>query len=155
MGNRFSNSFLFHCEVISFVTREVFNPSRKHTYSNKNISITHTKGQLNEVQMKMFKTPKGRSSEASGDRDSFSYSGWRRVETEKLGFPGSWKESRGQLGFPIAPTVCLIYSYCLPILISLIQQTVAVLLGHWDGKNLAMRDQFFLQKQNGLHPHVS
>ena len=139
VGNTFSNSFLFHCEVISFVTREVFNPSRKHTYDNKNILTTHTKWQLNEDQLKMFRGPRG-SSEASGDRNSFSYSGWRNVKTEKWGFPGSWKELSGHLGFPIALTVRLVYSYCLLILIFLIQQPVAMLPGHQDGKSLAMAE---------------
>lgn len=54
------------------------------------------------------------------------------------------------LGF-VTLTICLIYSHCLPILISLIQkQAVAILQGHQPGKNLATT----LQKYTRFHPHV-
>lgn len=47
-------------------------------------------------------------------------------KTEKLGLPQSQEEPS-----------CLIYNYCLRILISLIQeQTVNMLQGHQDDKNL-------------------
>ena len=76
------------------------------------------------------------------------------METEKWGLLGSQEEPSCCLWFPTAPTVCLIYSYCLPILISLIrEQTTDILQGYQDGKSLAMRAHF-LQKQDGLHPHL-
>ena len=68
--------------------------------------------------------------------------------------PGFQEEPGSRLGFPRALTIHLVYSHCLPTLISLIQeQTVAMLQGHQDGRSLAVRDDF-LRKQNGLHPHV-
>ena len=46
---------------------------------------------------------------------------------------------------------CLIHSYCLPILISLIwEQTVVMFQGHQDGKSSTMKGSF-LRRQNGLY----
>lgn len=66
------------------------------------------------------------------------------VKMKKMGFAREWEEPSSHLGFPRAPTVCLIYSHCFPTLISLIlEQTVAVLRGHQDDKTLVMRGQLF------------
>lgn len=40
----------------------------------------------------------------------------------KWGLPVSWEEPNGCLVLPVAPTVGVVYSHCLPILISLIQE---------------------------------
>lgn len=54
---------------------------------------------------------------------------------------------------PMVPTIDLIYSHCLSTLISLIQeQTITMLQGHQDSQSW-IRDHF-LQKQNGLYPHM-
>ena len=47
-----------------------FSSSGKHTYCNKNISITQTKKQLNEVQQQVSKGSRWRS-EVSGNKNSF------------------------------------------------------------------------------------
>ena len=46
-GKHVFQQFLCHCEGISLAAEESFNPSGKHAYK-KDISITHTKRQLNE-----------------------------------------------------------------------------------------------------------
>ena len=51
---------------------ESLRPSRKHTIDNKNTVITHTKWQLNEVQLQVCQGSRGRRSETSGDKSSFS-----------------------------------------------------------------------------------
>ena len=77
----------------------------ENTSNNKNILMSHRKWQLNEVQLQVLKGPRGRTSEASGDGNSFSSSGWSNVETEKLDLPESREEPSGCLGFSTAPTV--------------------------------------------------
>ena len=58
--------------------------------------------------------------------------------------PGCWEKPNSRLGFLIDTTIHLIYSHCLPILISLIQkQSVAMLQEHEDGKSLSRRHHFF------------
>ena len=46
--------------------------SGKHTENNKYISVTHTKWQLNEVQLQALKRRRRSKSEASWDKNSFS-----------------------------------------------------------------------------------
>ena len=67
------------------------------------------------------------------------------LKMKKMGFSRELGRTKWCLGFPIALTVCFIYSQCSLIIISLIQeQTVAMLQGHKDGESLAMRGHFFL-----------
>lgn len=90
--------------------------------------ITQTKWQLNDVQSKCT------------------------MVDEEIQRP-SQEEPSGYLGFPVAPTIHLIYSHCLSILISLIQElTVNVLQECQNGKS--GNKGSFLQKQNGLHPNM-
>lgn len=50
----------------------------------------------------------------------------------------------GHLGFPIAQTTCLIYSHCLPTLVSLTQEQTAIMLqGRQDGESLAIEGRFW------------
>lgn len=70
VGNTFSK-FLCHCEGISFVARKSFNSFRKHTCNKKNFLVTHTKWQLNKVQLQVLKGHRGKNSEASGDNQFF------------------------------------------------------------------------------------
>lgn len=92
--------------------------------------VTHSKWQLKKVPLQVFKRSSGRRSEACRYKNSFSYmhyGGWENAKTKKSGLPGSQEEASGCLHFPITLTVCLIHSYCLLILVSLIQeQTAAV-----------------------------
>lgn len=72
----------------------------------------------------------------------------RNAETEKWGLQKDQEESNCCLGFPIAPTLQLIYGHCLCILIYLIQnQTFAILQGHQDNKSLAVRGSFFAEAE--------
>lgn len=67
-----------------------------------------------------------------------NYGGWRNIKTGKNA--GSQEEPRSCAGFPVGPSIHVIYSHCLPILISMIrEQSVAMLQGHQDGKSLAIR----------------
>ena len=66
--NTFSK-FLCHCEPSG---KGSLNLSRKHTYNNKNMLITHTKWQANEVQLQVFKGSRRKTSEASEDKSSTS-----------------------------------------------------------------------------------
>ena len=75
------------------------------------------------------------------------------AEAEKRGLPGSLKEPSGLLGFPIALTVCLIYSHCLCLSISQSREPTAATLKTSRCKSSAIRGHF-LQKQNGPHPPV-
>lgn len=54
------------------MTGEGFSQSVKHTYNNKNILTTQAKWQLNEIKLQVFKRSRGRSSEASENKTSFS-----------------------------------------------------------------------------------
>ena len=50
---------------------------------------------------------------------------------------------------------CLIYSHCLPILISLVQeQIIAMLQGQTRMAKVWQRGVIFLRKQNGCHANV-
>lgn len=88
----------------------------KHSHNNKNILLTRTKRQLNKVQAKCTTMDEGM---------------YQQI-LEKM--PGSRLEPCSCPGFPVAPSVHVISSHCLPILISMIQeQSVAMSQGHQDG----------------------
>lgn len=50
----------------------------------------------------------------------------KECKNQKRGFSRSWEKASSHLGFPIAPSIHLIYSHCLPISFSPIkEQTIA------------------------------
>lgn len=70
-----SLTFSFLLYYISPAAGEGCNPYRKHTYSNENILITHTRQQLSEVKLHVFKNP---------EREGLRLLGTR------INFPGLW-----------------------------------------------------------------
>lgn len=68
--NTFSK-FLCHCEGVSLGAREGFIQFRKHTQKSKNLFLTYTIWQLNEVQLQILKWSRGKSFEVSGNKKFF------------------------------------------------------------------------------------
>ena len=86
-------------------TGEGFNPFGKHTCNSKHILlITHTKWQLNEVQLQMFKGPERGGLRPLGTKIVFLKCtvGVRHAKRDKWQLPGSWEEPSGHLRFLIA-----------------------------------------------------
>lgn len=159
--------FLCLCEGIGPVAGGGSIPSGKHTDNNKDISVTHTRWQLNEVQLWVIKGSPG-NFDASGNKHSFSriisltgqalvvnvFCHFVEVSPElfiynmnHLNCPMAGKGVQKQ-GMGYVREWVLVY----PVWSLIQEQTVATLQGgHQDGKSRARRGQ----GQNGLHPHLS
>lgn len=80
VGNTFSVSLSM--QNICLVVREGFNTTRMYTYSNKEILLTHTKWQLNDVQLKCIMVHEGMQKLKNG-----VCQGAMKNQVAVLGFP--------------------------------------------------------------------